>query len=45
VLAARRDFLLRERERGAIDAEVMREVMHGLDAEELALDRSVTGGR
>jgi CPA1 family monovalent cation:H+ antiporter len=45
VLAARRDFLLRERERGAIDEEVMREVMHGLDAEELALDRSVTGGR
>ncbi|WP_028245106.1 cation:proton antiporter [Pseudoclavibacter soli] len=45
VLATRRQILLRERNQGTIDEEVMREVMRGLDAEELALDQSIVGAR
>lgn len=36
-----RDILVRERDRGTIDEEVMRDVLRGLDAEELALDTSL----
>lgn len=36
-----RDILVRERDKGTIDEEVMREVLKGLDAEELALDTSI----
>ncbi|USQ81740.1 cation:proton antiporter [Ornithinimicrobium faecis] len=36
-----RDILVRERDRGTIDEEVMRDVQRGLDAEELALDTSL----
>ncbi|KAB1658703.1 MULTISPECIES: cation:proton antiporter [unclassified Pseudoclavibacter] len=45
VLRTRREILLRERNAGHIDEELMREVMAGLDAEELALDESVVGAR
>ncbi len=41
MLRHQRDILVRERDRGTIDEEVMREVLKGLDAEELALDTSV----
>lgn len=40
LLRHRRAVLVRERDRGTIDEEVMREVLNGLDAEELALDTS-----
>lgn len=40
VIEARRKIILRERNKGTVDEEVMRELMRGLDAEELALDRT-----
>jgi CPA1 family monovalent cation:H+ antiporter len=40
LLRRRREILLRERNAGHLDEEVMREVLRGLDAEELALDTS-----
>ena len=45
VIEARRRILLRERNKGALDEEVMRDLMRGLDAEELALDRTIPVGR
>lgn len=41
MLRRQRDVLVRERDKGTIDEEVMREVLRGLDAEELALDTSI----
>ncbi|GAA1161250.1 cation:proton antiporter [Ornithinicoccus hortensis] len=41
MLRRQRDVLVRERDKGSIDEEVMREVLKGLDAEELALDTSI----
>lgn len=41
MLRHQRDILVRERDRGTIDEEVMRDVQRGLDAEELALDTSL----
>lgn len=41
MLRHQRDILVRERDRGTIDEEVMRDVLRGLDAEELALDTSL----
>lgn len=40
LLAKRREVVLRERDAGALDEEVMRRVLLGLDAEELAMDTS-----
>jgi monovalent cation/hydrogen antiporter len=40
LLRRRREILLRERNAGHLDEEVMRDVLRGLDAEELALDTS-----
>ena len=40
VLRFRREVLIRERDAGTIDEEVMREVLLGIDAEEFALDTS-----
>ncbi|GAB3812815.1 cation:proton antiporter [Tessaracoccus terricola] len=39
-----REVLVRERDSGTIDEEVMREVLRGLDAEELAMDTSILHG-
>lgn len=39
-----REILMRERDSGTIDEEVMREVLKGLDAEELAMDTSILHG-
>ena len=41
MIGYQRDILMRERDRGTIDEEVMRDVLRGLDAEELALDTSL----
>jgi CPA1 family monovalent cation:H+ antiporter len=40
LLAKRREVVLRERDAGNVDEEVMRRVLLGLDAEELAMDTS-----
>lgn len=40
IIRFRREVLIRERDAGTIDEEVMREVLLGLDAEEFALDTS-----
>jgi len=40
IIGFRREVLIRERDAGTIDEEVMREVLLGLDAEEFALDTS-----
>ncbi|NQX26789.1 sodium:proton antiporter [Microbacteriaceae bacterium VKM Ac-2854] len=40
IIRFRREILIRERDAGNIDEEVMREVLLGLDAEEFALDTS-----
>ena len=40
LLQKRRDVVLRERDNGNLDEEVMRRVLLGLDAEELAMDTS-----
>lgn len=40
LITRQREIFMRERDAGAIDEEVMREVLLGLDAEELALDTS-----
>ena len=40
LLQKRRDVVLRERDAGNLDEEVMRRVLLGLDAEELAMDTS-----
>ena len=40
ILRFRREVLIRERDAGTIDEEVMREVLLGIDAEEFALDTS-----
>jgi hypothetical protein len=40
ILRFRREVLVRERDAGTIDEEVMREVLLGIDAEEFALDTS-----
>ncbi|WP_423923615.1 cation:proton antiporter [Frigoribacterium sp. 2-23] len=40
LLAKRREVVLRERDAGKLDEEVMRQVLLGLDAEELAMDTS-----
>lgn len=45
VIQARRLILLRERDAGTIDEELMQEVMRGIDAEELALDTSLPRAR
>jgi CPA1 family monovalent cation:H+ antiporter len=38
VLTARRDILIEERDKGNIDEELMRELLHSIDAEEFSLD-------
>jgi len=40
IIRFRREVLIRERDAGSIDEEVMREVLLGIDAEEFALDTS-----
>ncbi|GAB2969038.1 cation:proton antiporter [Frigoribacterium salinisoli] len=44
LLARRREVVLRERDAGAVDEEVMRQVLLGLDAEELAMDTNALSG-
>ncbi|MBS1673643.1 MAG: cation:proton antiporter [Actinobacteria bacterium] len=43
-LQVRRDVLIAERDAGELNEEVMRELIHAMDAEELALDTRMTGG-
>jgi NhaP-type Na+/H+ or K+/H+ antiporter len=45
LLAKRREVVLRERDAGNLDEEVMRRVLLGLDAEELAMDTSALASR
>lgn len=44
-LQVRRDMLIAERDAGTLNEEVMRELIHAMDAEELALDTRMATGR